>query len=129
MRIEAHLNYFGYFGFGGGWEIVNSGRDPDGELIYCNRCPLKDDCWERHQQRVREFFPDASAAFDHMIDECDGDGQLAVKMYSERYGSVPPDLVVNVGNIEDGSRVALGVGPVDRGAYSITFPFPVPAQA
>ena len=128
MRIEAHLNCFGYFGFGGGWEIVSSGREPDGKLIYCNLCPLKEDCWERHRQRVREFFPDACGEFERMLDECDGDANQAMRMYSSAYSTVPPDIVVQVGNLEDGSRVDSGAGPADRGPYSITFPFPVATQ-
>ena len=131
MRIEAHFNCFGYWGCGGGWEIRNSRREPDGRVIYCNRCPLRLDCWQRHRQRVRECFPDASAAFDAILDgsgEGGESGQVAVQRFSELHQSVPPDIVVFKGNIEDGSRVALGIGPKDRGPYTITFPFSAATQ-
>ena len=128
MRIEAQLNCYGYFGFGGGWDMVTNTPPRDGAL-YCNRCPLKEGCWDMHRERARQLFPDASAAFDAILAESDGDGQGAVRRYSETYESVPPDLVVNGGNIQDGSLVASGLPPKDRGPYSLTFPFPKAAEA
>lgn len=131
MRIEVHLNCLGYFGFGGGWKL---GRHSQEELaeneiqnvmgeIYCNQCSQAQVCWDFHRERCRGLVPDLMAAFEELLEEFDQDGQKAVVAYFERYDMAPPDIMLMMGNMEDGSLVGADKVPKTRGAFTLNYPF------
>jgi hypothetical protein len=124
MRIEIHLNCHGYFGFGGGWDMIHNQREPTGQMIYCSAdCQLSQTCWELHRQRCADLFPDAFARFEELLARIDH-GPTAVEEYFKLYDQAPAEMLVNGGNVEDGGRVAAGQGVADRGRASLPYPFP-----
>lgn len=123
MKIEAHLNCHGYFGFGGGWDMIHHDRSPDGSMIYCSaECQISTTCWDLHRQRCAYLFPEAFGAFEEILARID-DGPSAVEEYFVLYDSAPAEMLVNAGNVEDGGRVAAGQGVMDRGRATLPYPF------
>lgn len=127
MRLDEELACVGFYGFGGGVETgrrSNRGHQPrPGEPIYCNRCPQKNECWQKHRARVREMFPAAAAEFDRILAECGKNGQLAVERFYQMHKSAPDDLTVFAGNMEDGISVGAGALVRDRGPSTLPYPF------
>ena len=77
-NVYEDARCFGYFGFGGGYEIGKLKLNPnqaarhreDGAL-YCNtECPLKQECWTAHRERVRAL-REALEDFDRRVAESD----------------------------------------------------------
>ena len=69
------------------------------------------------------MFPDAMAQFDKVVEETGG-GDAALERWHELTGTeAPPDLVVHMGNVEDGAHVRAGQGVKDRGPYTLLYPF------
>jgi hypothetical protein len=65
--------------------------------------------------------PDAAACFDEMAKEAGG--PEAVRRWAKKFGMADPYMTVVCGNIEDGSSVALSGKPVDRGEFTLPYPF------
>ncbi len=126
MRVPVHeqLSCEGYFGFGGGWARAHGRVLPNGELI-CSECPLGQVCWDKHKARVRALFPESTRRFEELVRQCGGDGRRALELYMASSHGVPePFISVMFGHIEDGSAVAIGGTPKDRGEFTLPWPFP-----
>lgn len=133
--IQHRLGCFGYFGFGGGWEmarrrrrVVTSGGQPVGTSGYCEVCRLRKGCIERHRERAREVFPDAMELLDTIYQELEDFSIDAVfHEWKRRTKSttVPPDVALHFGNMEDGERVARELDPHNRDRGTLTWPLEV----
>lgn len=122
---EQILGCVGYYGFGGGWVAGQQelkGQKATGES-YCVRCPLATECWNRHESRVRQMFPGAVKALDHLAGMTGLHGIVLHQEFERRWGQTSPSLAVMRGNIEDGVLVGAGDFPVERGTYTLPYPF------
>jgi len=126
IPIEQLLNCHGYYGFGGGYATTKYGKSSDGAQIYCGeRCPLRETCWTKHQERTRTNFPDMTEAFDNLAKRYQGPELIKrwVKLTKQpTHRFTEPYMSTMMGNMEDGSRVAIGLAPKDRGPYTLPWP-------
>lgn len=122
-ELHELLRCEGYYGFGGGWAMA-SGRTTDEGEVLCGVCPVREKCWETHKARVTRLAPDVVASFEELVEECEGNGQVAVQLWFKAHRTPDPYSMVMSGNIEDGLRVAQGHGPADR--EDCTLPWPLP---
>lgn len=130
--IQDRLGCFGYFGFGGGWEmarrrrrVAHKGGQPVGGSSYCNACRIRIACVERHKERARELFPDAMALYDQIEAELeDFPESYLVTEWRRRTKSEapPPPVAVATGNMRDGALVARELNPEKREEASLTWP-------
>ena len=126
-KIHERLGCFGYFGFGGGWEHarrVKRLRGAAGSSHYCNVCPVRAGCWQRHRQRCAALFPAAMELWNEILER---NGDRSGPSFAEwreltKGDTATPDLAVNGGNIEDGHRVAYGKAPLDRDRGTLLWP-------
>lgn len=124
-RPEEVLECLGYFGFGGGWvggRMALKGQQPTGES-YCVYCPLNNDCWQRHENRVRSMFPNVAKALDGLAGETGLHGQKLHLEFERRFATRSPVMAVMAGNIEDGLAVGAGGFPADRERFTLPYPF------
>jgi hypothetical protein len=130
VTIEAEFRCRGYFGFGGGVEIHRLAAAPPGAVgksplgVYCNRCPLSQGCWAEHRARVERLAPNACAELRQLVEELGSDA--GVREMMRRHG-VEPYINVMLGNLDDGVRVAAGDAPLDRGPWTLPYPFGDPS--
>ena len=126
-RIEQEFNCIGYFGLGSG---IHAYRTPPKLLpgrneqiaMYCNGCAVAQECWDRHRDRVRDLYPEVTAELDRLYDK-HNDTAKAIEEFQHLHGDVvEPYLSVMAGNVEDGSAIAAGQSPKDRGKATIIWP-------
>jgi len=132
VPIADEFNCVGYFGFGDGVAIHRSGI-VHGQPTCCSSCLRSGDCWTKHRDRVRVLLPALMKLMDDLVDSGLRGGPLvaayAAKVAEVTDGEVsperaaPPDIVVMMGNLEDGNHVAAGLPPKDRGAGTLKLPF------
>jgi len=118
--IETRLNCLGFFGFGGGWALAK-GLTARGETLYCNRCPLNRECWEKHKARVSALLPALTEEFEKMAAEVLG-SELVMRFH-EKFNTLDPYSRVLGANLADGINIATVGTPIDRGAWA-TIPWP-----
>ena len=127
--IQEFLNCLGFYGFGGGWVAAQPSRRREDGSIYCDHCPLGQDCWTKHLERTRLLLPCTSAVFDEIAER---HGEDVAATFSEwakvskttKPGDAVPDpyLFTMMYNMEAGAAVALGKKPKDSGRFSLTWP-------
>lgn len=132
VKLEDRLRCFGYFGFGGGYEMAMGGNRP-GREVYCNRaCGEREKCWRRHKDRVREILPGIT----ELADQVAADGFVGpayifelTRRLGESQGQaldttkpIEPYVLLMSGNIEDGILCGEGHGPKDRGPVTLAWP-------
>lgn len=121
MDVEKELNCEGYFGFGGGYVMGKRGKPLPGEASYCNTCPLKDSCWTKHKERCATIVPAVVAAFEEMAKMMKG--PELVQTWWQIYDAPDPYTTILVGNMKDGTAVAVTGKPKDRGQNTLPWPF------
>lgn len=123
--IEEEFGCKGYFGLGSGIEMARDVPAPsfpgDEVPMYCNRCPVSQECWDGHKARVEGIFPDLCDELKRLV-ELYGDGARGAKMFSEKFGHVDPYISLLGSNVEDGQLIALGKPPQDRGKGTLVWP-------
>lgn len=134
-RPEERLGCEGYYGFGGGYVSVKMrewlpSSGPGKQQIYCNTCPLRNECWQKHLDRVRKIFPALTEYFDKFMDEAreNDDDRHPMMQWQEHLKEqgeemVEPYTQIMMGNMEDGMAVAMGGEPKDRGDHTLPYPF------
>lgn len=142
VRIEERFDCEGFFGFGTGYDLGRNEpkrRAIFGEPVtaiqgYCGTCPLRDRCWFRHRGRVVFLTPVLTALFEGEMDRARAEGlspTLGYQIYLEKVGGQvgDPYATIMAGNVEDGSRVAAGLEPLERGPFTLPFPLERTARA
>jgi hypothetical protein len=127
VPVEQQLHCFGYFGFGGGYAMHKWGTTADDDnAVYCNqKCPLSQDCWTRHRDRVRELYPDLVALSDRIATRYQGQAYMEEWVrVTRQHGTafVEPYLNVLMGNMEDGVLRAQDQPAKYRGAGTLSWP-------
>jgi len=120
QTIEDRLGCEGYFGFGGGWAMVNV-IVKHGNALYCNRCPKGQSCWTAHKKRVALLVPGLTAEFERRAQKMQG--PELVRAWFDEFKCTDPYTTVMGGNIEDGILVAMEGKPKDRGENTLPWPF------
>lgn len=132
MNVREEFNCVGYFGFGNGVYLHREGPPGAGQpLPTCSECPAAAECWTKHRDRVRTLFPDLMGVLDRLTATGLRGGAL-VTAYAVEVSALldlppnkvaPPEMHVMLGNLEDGSRIAAGMEPQDRGPGTLRYPF------
>jgi hypothetical protein len=125
--LQDQLGCFGYFGFGSGIQLAALPRADDqrNQPLYCNQCPNATECWQRHRTRVKVLLPDLTALADELAEKYRGPAYIqkfAQMTNTPKDAVAEPYLVVMMGNMEDGTRVANSGPPADRGPGTLTWP-------
>ena len=126
MRSALHeeLKCFGYYGFASGYSLSKYGPAGDFNKLYCDKCPLKNDCWERHKERARKFFPASTEIIDRLASKGLGSKELWEEYVKEteqtwEEGVFEPYQTIMGGNVIDGGNLASEVPFLDRGRVSL----------
>ena len=120
-RLAQQLGCLGYYGFGGGYWVGKQAHVPSGTENPCNDiCPFSDGCWVMHKHRVEKQWPEVTAERRRLRNI--GRTQTGITMgLRKKFGGDPLKLVVDA-NAEDGTRVATGGRPRERGHLGLTWP-------
>lgn len=120
--LEETLHCMGYYGFGGGYLLGQRGPAEafEGQELYCGRCPKSQACWDAHRARVKSAVPEACQAFEDLVAEVGS--QKAVAQMLAEFQQADPYSTVMMGNLQDGSRVANKMAPMDRERFTIPWP-------
>jgi hypothetical protein len=117
MRIDEEFKCIGYYGFGSGASLARGGNGN-----FCNGCLVRQACWEIHKDRVRKYFPELAAIIDKLGSE--PDSQKKIMEFIKEH-KVEPYSAVMASNVTDGSLIAHGLAPKDRGEMTLKYPFTV----
>lgn len=118
-KLEKQLNCVGFMGFGSGYGMAKGWSGKNG-AVYCNICPARRECWEKHKERCTEAVPALVEEFEKMAKSLNG--PHLVKAWNDKYGGLDPYLTFMHGNLEDGVRVAQGFQPKDREEFTLSWP-------
>jgi hypothetical protein len=118
--LNKELNCFGYYGFGGGYNIA---KKKQYGLVYCNICSQSSECWQKHRERVDQLYPEVTKAFNCLVEQFGGNGQKAEEEWVKMYQTADPYILVFSGNMQDGGAIAAGKKPMERGAATLNYPF------
>lgn len=112
MSYEDDLACTGFYAFGGGYA---GGDDPEahGESLYCNECPLREECWTKHRRRVARLMPWLVATFNRYREMATSDRE-AVARFRADFDIPDPFNAVMIGNFEDGLARGQGEEPPAR---------------
>lgn len=117
MTFEEETKCNGYFGFGSG---VNLGKENTG---YCVTCPLNEECYATHKDRMRQLFTDLCAEYDEKEKEMNP--YSLVIWWTQKHGRPDPYILGMTHNMEDGAIVKAGGTPKNRGIGTLPYPFNV----
>jgi len=70
-----------YFGYGSGFFMAEDERRaraasfaPGASSVFCDRCLIRQACWQDHQERIRAERPEAAADWDAKVEKAKADG-------------------------------------------------------
>lgn len=124
FSLEQTLGCFGYWGFGGGFEMGEAEKEDRGHngYLYCNKCPAAALCGDRHRTRASEIYGGMATEYANLLATHDGNALAAQKEFMSKHGCVDPFTLVMSSNIQDGRLVGLGDEPAQRPRGTLTWP-------
>lgn len=112
----AKKECFGFFSYGTGYFAPESQRRGEGSG-YCDRCPLRQGCWEEHKARVEREDPAAVAQWNEALKFAESrgisGGQLAAMLAAK--GTPDPWMTSVFANLQRGIDERHATNPPTKG--------------